>query len=211
MVRSSYMTTLLVPGKALRAAELSTAAARVALREGDAANVAAELDGLVVSMCGGADLHEGNPIWEEIIALSRMIVERGGIILNGGEDGGLMLATARAFPEATLGVLARVTVGNAYGPKAVVEDRLTRTGILTKMPVIIVFEGGAGTIEEWGRALKEIKNSFSDNKAAPKVFLHNYWRKTFDALWVARALPKRIMDHVQFFVTADEVMRQLSP
>lgn len=120
------------------------------------------------------------------------------------------MATARAFPERTLGVLSRQTISNAYGPKVIVEDRLTTTGIITKMPIVIFFEGGAGTIEEWGRALKEIKNSYSDQTGnSPKVFLHNYWRKTFDILWVSRAIPKRIMDHVSFFVTADEVMKAL--
>ena len=201
--------TILLPGKLLKGATIDCAAGHASVKEHDASLIAVELEGLVVAMCGGADLHEGNPVWDEITRLSGAVAERGGVMVNGGEDGGSMLATARAFPEHTLGILARVTTGNAYGPKATVEDRLTRTGIITKVPVVIAFEGGVGTIEEWGRALKEIKNSYSDQTTAPKLFMHNYWKKTFDVLWSSRAIPKRIMDHVHFFVTADEVMKVL--
>lgn len=201
-----------IPGKVLSEAECKAESGSVIIRVGSDGYVEVVLDGLVVSMCGGADLHEGNPIWDEILKLSGALAERGGVMINGGGQSGSMVATTRAFPEHTLGVICPPMTGNPYGPKAVVEDRLTRVGVLTKIPVIIVFEGGVGTIEEWGRALREIKNSYADNTgAAAKVFLHNYWKKTFDAMWAARAIPKRIMDHVQFFVTADEVMRQLSP
>lgn len=199
-----------VAGKVINEAECTAHSGMVAIRAGDEGVVRVELDGLVVSMCGGADLHEGNPIWDEILKLSGAIAQRGGVIVNGGDGSGSMLASARAYPEHTLGVIVPTMTRNPYGPKAVVSDRLTRVGIITKIPVIIVFEGGVGTIEEWGRALKEIKNSYSDNTGnPPKVFLHNYWKKTFDAMWVARAIPKRIMDHVQFFVTAEEVMKAL--
>ncbi len=197
-----------VPGKVLKQAECKARSGSFAVRAGSDGHVDVVLDGLVVAMCGGADLHEGNPIWDEILRLSGAIAERGGVIVNGGGEG-CMLVTARAFPEQTLGIICPPMTGNAYGPKAVVEDRLTRTGVLTKIPIVIVFEGGVGTIEEWGRALKEIKNSAADSAPAPKVFLHNYWKKTFDAMWAARVIPKRIMDHVNFFVTAEEVMKLL--
>ncbi len=202
--------TITLPGKVLREAECKARSGMVAIRAGADGLVRVELDGFVVSMCGGADLHEGNPIWEEILRLSAAVAERGGVIVNGGDQGGCMLATARAYPEQTLGVICPPMSGNPYGPKAVLEDRLTRVGIITKIPTVVIFEGGVGTIEEWGRALKEIKNSYSDNTGnPPKVFLHNYWRKTFDVLWTSRAIPKRIMDHVHFFVTAGEVMQAL--
>jgi len=201
--------TITIPGKLLQDVECKTAGAHVAVHDGAAGNIALDIDGLVVAFYGGADLHEGNPIWTEILALSKGIAGRGGIMVNGGGKGGAMLATAQAFPDHTVGILSPGIVGNPYGAKVSVESRLTRDDLLAKMPIMVVFEGGVGTIAEWARALKEIKVSQSESTTPPRVFIHHYWRKTFDELWACRALPKRIMDHVQFFVTADEVMSAL--
>lgn len=198
---------IIIPGVCTKEAQIQTASALISVANSPhIGNVVLECSGLVIALCGGASVPEGRSTWNEVTEMTRLISARGGIIVNDGEDSGIMLASAKQSPETTLGILTPHTKPNTYGVKTMVEHRMTRHAILAKLPAVVVFEGGVGTIGEWALALREIKDAFNDGRPLPIVYLHEYWKEPFDALWSIRAIPKRVMDQVKFFAHAREVV-----
>jgi len=196
-----------IPGKCLKELVVQKTKASWSVRNAEiTGKVEVRWSGLVLSICGGAEVVEGRNTWNEVVEMTRIIAHQGGLVVNGGQDSGVMLASAKNFPENTIGLVVPQTKTSKLGNYAVVEDYSTRTTIATKHPNVVVFEGGVGTTEEWAMVLREIKESLAANVKPPTLYLHEYWKPVFNSLWDIRSMPKRIMDQVKFFSHSKEVI-----
>ena len=114
-----------VPGTVIKEAEVKNGSSVVAVMKGV---VGGEVDvkaiGLVVAIAGGASVPQGHPSCYEAQKLATRVVSHGGVLVNGGENGGTMLAVTAAEPDATLGVVCPYHELVPYGTKTIVNSCL---------------------------------------------------------------------------------------
>ena len=60
--------------------------------------------GLAISICGGSNLDLNHPVCRQAQKLAQAVAGAGGVLINGGENAGSMLAVAEAVKDKLLGV-----------------------------------------------------------------------------------------------------------
>ncbi|MFZ5391507.1 MAG: hypothetical protein ACOZAJ_04525, partial [Patescibacteria group bacterium] len=94
-----------VPGTVLKEASLKNGSALVSVMKGvTEGEVEVRTKGLVVSICGGGNLAQDDINCYKAQQLAVGVVARNGLIVNGGENSGLMLAVASVIKDGVLGV-----------------------------------------------------------------------------------------------------------
>ncbi len=197
--------TVIVPGKVVAALSLATAQGSVAVRQAGEGEVAVECGGLVVALCGGGNVLPEDPVWNEAVELARSVAERGGIVVNGGENGGLMLASSQAAPENCFGVACPYHELHAYGPKAVVASYHTRKMIICAAPVVVVFPGQVGTFDELVTSIGWLKSLQKQGLGAAVLWVHDYWRDVAELLHAKGALQENVWQGIRFFSESHDI------
>ncbi len=168
------------------------------------------LHGLVVTFNGGADVNEDDALFADAEKIARSIVQRGGIVMNGGRNGGIMEATCRGARDHCLGILFQEQTDRCsqYGQKVIVNSPTTRLEILSSFaPHIIVYPGNIGTLQELVFGLITRKNSILYGvNHAPHLILHVSWREILDFLVHKERIKKQYVDNTVYFHTADDII-----
>ncbi|PIR97507.1 MAG: hypothetical protein COT91_01055 [Candidatus Doudnabacteria bacterium CG10_big_fil_rev_8_21_14_0_10_41_10] len=170
--------------------------------------------GLVVAFNGAGDEPNGSPAYKDAFRLSRAIVDRGGVVLNGGRNTGIMQATGEAAGKACLGVnfaeQVKKNKAHSYGTRLVIHP-LTRLAILTWCaPVVVIYGGSLGTFHELVNALVAVKNHSLYGFAKPKLFINEFWRKPLLQLIKSGIIPRSYIADCEFFSKSKDIIKQIS-
>lgn len=163
--------------------------------------------GLIVSICGGAGLKPKDSAFQDIQKLTRLIVEKGGVVVNGGENCGSMLAAAEVAPEAVIGIVCPYHPLNKFGPKAMVRSYFSRKLIIITTPHVVVYEGGTGTMDELISVIGWMNSSQKQGLKPPEAYLQNFWQELYSPM--GKIFPPHINAHVHFFNEASDLSKLL--
>ncbi|MFA4818899.1 MAG: LOG family protein [Patescibacteria group bacterium] len=199
-----------VPGTVIREGGVENKSGLVSVRPGVATGeVEFETNGLVVSISGGGSLPQGHPICYEVEKLALGIASRGGVLVNGGENNGTMLAVTSVAREYTLGIHCPYHQEIPFGTMAVVNSYQTRKMLISIMPYVVVFPGQVGTMDELMTCIGWIKSLFKQNGVPPQLFVHTYWWDVIDLLNKKGAIQDNVWQHIKQFNEVDEILKQI--
>lgn len=205
---------ILIPGTCDKEVSIRNRNGWVKIRRTKSGALEFSCSGLIVAFNGGGDEPKDSIVYKDAYKLSRAIVDSGGLVLNGGRNTGIMLATGQAAGKMCLGVNFAAQVeknkAHSYGKRLIVHP-LTRLAILTWCPpIVIVYKGGLGTFHELVNALVAIKNQALYGLVTPKIYLSQFWRKPLLACVKAGVLPRPYVNAVVFFNNSDDVLKKIS-
>ncbi|PIY96832.1 MAG: hypothetical protein COY66_02805 [Candidatus Kerfeldbacteria bacterium CG_4_10_14_0_8_um_filter_42_10] len=172
------------------------------------------VSGLAVAFNGGGDVKEKDPEFKESYQAAKEIVKRGGIVISGGRNTGIMEAVSRGGGKYGLGINfpEQVKQGKAsvYGHK-LVTDPITRMIILTScFPYVVVYCGAVGTLHEFMNGIIALKNHNLYGLPAPKILVHAFWKETINHLAKRGILDKGYLKQLHFFQSSLNVVKLLS-
>jgi len=173
-----------------------------------------ESSGLIVSINGGGSLKEDHPVCQQAEVLSEYIIDKKGIIINGGRYAGVMKASYKIAKDRCLGVifpeLKKETPKEAK--LVMVDSPQPRIELLaTCTPVIVVFRGGLGTLSVLLRAIRHTKNRIYHPEQPPQlVFVSNYWIGLLQILLNLGCLPREFLTELNFFNQAEDIINLLN-
>ncbi|MBI5466203.1 MAG: LOG family protein [Candidatus Kerfeldbacteria bacterium] len=196
-----------VPGVVIQEGQVKNTAGLVAVMKGVASGEAqVKADGLVVSVSGGGSLPQAHPICYEAQKLAAGVSSRGGVLVNGGENGGTMLAVTEAEPDITLGIACPYHELTHFGTKAIVNSYQTRKMLIAIMPVVVVFPGQVGTLDELITCIGWIKSLQKQNALPPQLWVHEYWWDVLELLHSKEAIQADVWDKIHQFQDVDAIL-----
>lgn len=199
-----------VPGTVIHEGRVENAHGLVAIMKGvTTGEVEVKTNGLVVAIVGGGNLPQGDPVCFEAQKLATGVATRGGVLVNGGENSGTMLAVTEVEPKITLGVVCPYHEPIHFGIKTVVNSYQTRKLILSVMPIVVVFQGQVGTLDDLIGCIGWIKSLQKQNTEPPKLWVHKYWWDVLDLLNSKGAIHEHVWDKIHRFTEVDEVLATL--
>lgn len=170
--------------------------------------------GLVVAFNGGGgdEIDEKHPLFNEASKLAKAVVKKGGLIMNGGRNSGIMESTSRAAQKFSLGVnfVGQVKKGvvSQYGQILLVDGPLTRLALLTNYPpIVVVYKGGLGTFHELINGIISIKNNIKYGLPAPRILVYKSWRKILEILKKQGAINATYLSHLSYFSTPKSALK----
>ena len=138
-----------------------------------------------IAIFGSSHTNENSPLYKEVYEVCKKLAEAGYVVVNGGGPGVMRAASsgASAVGGTVIGVTFEADKGMHYEgkdplnkvdveikTKNYVERTLT---LLKEGQVYIVFNGGTGTISEFGMAWGLAKLYFGHHK--PLILYGNFW------------------------------------
>lgn len=203
-------------GEILRAGELRADHAWVAVHPSSKQLLLTyESEGLVVSVNGGGEIDAHHQQAKDAALLTRYVVERGGIILNGGRSAGIMAASAQAAGDRCLGVIFPELQNQASqrGANVIVNSPTPRIELLaTCAPIMVIFRGGLGTLMVLLRAIVHLKNRQYHPEQLPQlVFVSDYWIGLLTTMMNLGALPREFLEALRFFHEGAQILEQIPP
>jgi|GEM_PF-1993882 predicted Rossmann-fold nucleotide-binding protein len=199
-----------VPGTVIQPGEVKNVKGLVAVMKGVAAGEAqVKAEGLVVSISGGGKLPQGHPICFQAQKLAAGISARGGVLVNGGESGGTMLAVTEAEPDITLGIACPYHEVTRFGVKALVNSYQTRKMLISIMPMVVVFPGQVGTLDELIMCIGWIKSLQKQNALPPQLWVHEYWWDVLQLLHSKDTIQVDVWDNIHRFNDVDEILNTI--
>jgi predicted Rossmann-fold nucleotide-binding protein len=201
-----------IPGTVTHPAEVRNGLSLAAVLKGvTSAEVELRTDGLVVAVCGGGSLPQSDPACYQAQKLALGVASRGGVLVNGGETGGISLAVSEAEQAITLHIACPYHEVIKFGAKAMVSSYQTRKMLMTVMPVVAIFPGKVGTLDELVTALGWVKSLIHQNAEPPVVWVHEFWWEFLDLLNRRGAIQPSVWERVHRYTDADEILSTLSP
>lgn len=199
---------MLLPGKAIQESEVKNAKGSCTVRNTkEPGEVEIVHEGLVVSICGGASFSSENEVYKDVGDFTKYIVDKGGVLINGGENYGSMIAASEAEPEKVLGIACRHHKIIPYGPKAIIHNFFTRKMMIISAPGVVVYEGGTGTLDEMIGAIGYVKSSQRQGIAPPEVYISSFWESIYKAIVKRDILPKNIKEHIHIFSDIEDLKK----
>lgn len=165
--------------------------------------------GLVVATCGGYSYPQASPICFEAHKLALEVVAKGGVMINGGENGGTMLAISTAEQDYTMHIACPYSDEIAFCKKVLVNSYSTRKNILTILPIVVVFPGKVGTLDELMSCLGWIKSLPKQHAIPPKLFIHRYWWPVMELLYKMDAIQSEVWEKISVFDKSEQVVAKL--
>ena len=156
-------------------------------------------NGLVISICGGASFAPEDKVYQDVAEFTRYVVKKGGVIINGGENYGSMIAAAEAEPDMVLGIACEYHKIIPYGPKAIVRNYFTRKMMIVSAPHVVVYEGGTGSLDEMIGAIGYVKSSQKQGLIPPEVYISSFWESIYNAMLEKGIFPENITNHIHVF------------
>lgn len=173
-----------------------------------------ESEGLVVAINGSGTIKADHPQSQDAAKITEYVVNKGGLVINGGRKSGIMEASSKVGKEKSLGIIFPELEKEAskYGPIAKVNAPTPRIELLgTCAPIIVIFRGGLGSLMMLMRAIVHIKNLKYHHPALPPqlVFVSNYWIGLLTTLMNMGTIPKEFLAELHFFGSAEEVIKKI--
>lgn len=144
-----------------------------------------------VAVFGYADALEDDELYKSVVEVSKKLAETGYIVVDGGGPGVMRAATvgAKLGGGKTVGVTFYPTdmtnfegrdPGNLFDTEIKTENYVERTLSLMKAgQVYVVFNGGTGTISEFGMAWGLARLYFGHHK--PLILYGKFWEKIIES------------------------------
>lgn len=172
-----------------------------------------ESRGLVVSINGSGSLPVGHPQCQEAVTLTEYVIARGGIILNGGRNSGIMEASSRVAGAHGIGIIfpELKKEANAYGVKAIVSSPTPRIELLAVCaPIVVIFRGGLGTLMALLQSIVHLRNLPYHPELPPQtIFVSNYWIGLLTTMQNLGCLPREFLAELHFFDQATQICKRL--
>lgn len=143
-----------------------------------------------IAIFGYADTMPHDLLYEEVKAVARKLAEAGFIIIDGGGPGAMRAATEGAhlgggkaigvtfYPKDNMEFEGR-DIENKFDEEIKTKNYVERTLTLMKEgQVYVIFQGGTGTISEFGMAWGLAKLYFGHHK--PLILYGDFWQKIID-------------------------------
>jgi predicted Rossmann-fold nucleotide-binding protein len=170
--------------------------------------------GLVVAFNGGGEIGESNHLFRQSGQVAKEIIMRGGLIMNGGRNSGIMEATSRAAGKFSVGINFKEQSGlgltNNHGQTIFVGSHQTRLTLLTcAPPMVIIYPGSTGTLQELVSCLVAIKNNIKYGLPMPIVQIHHSWKKVLNCLVNTRVVSSDHLAPLKYFKSAKDILRTL--
>lgn len=206
----NYQLLGTLPGTVLKEGEVRNGSNIVAVVKGvTSGEIQVRAEGLVVATCGGDNLSQGDRLCLGAEKLAMGVSEIGGVLINGGEDSGIPLAITNVAQNITLHVVCPYYNAVRFGTKAVVNSYRTRKDVLTVMPVVVVFPGKVGALDELVSCLGWIKSLSQQRATPPTLWAHSYWWDVLELLYKKGAVQDYVWQQIQVFNDTSEIVRSL--
>lgn len=145
-----------------------------------------------IAFFGDSQIEEENPVFQDALQAARMLAEKEYVIVNGGGPG-VMYASTKGAQEVGGGTLT-VTFSprDATGfegryARNIGDEEIATTNYIERMfkllenaDIFIIFQGGSGTISEFGTAWVLAKLYYGHHK--PFILFGDFWLEIIDAL-----------------------------
>lgn len=169
-----------------------------------------------VAIFGSSHTKEGSPLYKEAFEVCKKLAEAGYIIANGGGPGIMRAASlgAKSVGGKVIGVTFSADKGMHYEGKDPLnkvdieiktENFVERTLTLLKEgQVYVVFNGGTGTIAEFGMAWGLAKLYFGHHK--PLILYGNFWKDIIKAFKENMIMRSEELEVYKIVDNPDEVL-----
>jgi len=199
-----------VPGTVIKEGSVKNGDSLVSVMKGATpGEVELRTNGLVVGFSGGADFPQGHPICWLAQKLASGVATKGGVIVNGGENKGTMLAAMEVAEDIILGVVCPYHQVVPYGTKALVNSYQTRKMLISVMPVVVVFPGQVGTLDELITTIGWIKSLIKQKATPPILWVHSFWWDVLQLLKEKQAIQLEVWDQINKFDDVDNILQSL--
>lgn len=172
-----------------------------------------------VAIFGSSHIDEGHPLFNEVIEVCKKLAEAGYVVVDGGGPGVMRAATqgAKMAGGKVIGVTFQADEKMHYegrDPKNLfdveiktknyVERSLT---LMKEGQIYVVFNGGTGTISEFGMAWGLAKLYFGHHK--PLILYGNFWENLMQAFKDNMILRPEELEVYKIVSTYDAVLQAI--
>lgn len=175
-----------------------------------------------IGIFGGADMDEHHPVYQQAFTVCQRLAAAGKIIVDGGGPGVMAAATlgARAVGGQTIGVTFRPKdmpefegryAGNETNLEIVTTNYIERMfGLVEQSDVFVIFQGGTGTLSEWGTVWLLAHLQYGNHK--PLILFGSFWHAFMDVVISTFMIgekerlvyriaenPEQVLEHIRSF------------
>lgn len=197
-------------GEASTPIEVSSANAWVSIHgSSKEALLTYESRGLVVAVHGSGSLAATHPQVHEAEILAKQVQDRGGIVLTGGRNSGVMLGATKGAGDKSVGIIFPELKQETASPHIVIVNSPTpRIELLgTCAPVTVIFRGGMGTLMVLLRAIVHVRNrSYHKEQPHQVVYVSSYWIALLTSMMSMGALKREFLAQLKFFDTTSQIV-----
>lgn len=175
-----------------------------------------------VTVFGYADCHKGDPLYDQAVEVSRVLAEAGLEIVNGGGPGVMMAATDGAHQgggNATVATFYPKFMENFEGKyhqnkadkEVIMNNYVDRTMKLLELgDAYVIFNGGTGTLSEFGMAWGLAYLYFGHHK--PLILYGDFWFEIVEVLAKNMKIADRpkSLEVYKIATTPEQVVQYLS-
>lgn len=172
-----------------------------------------------ITILGYADTKEGDELFDSVVEVARLCAQKGLVVVNGGGPGVMRAATVGAklgggktigvtFYPKDIPVFEGRDEANKVDELIVADNYLERTLKLLEIgQVFVIFNGGTGTISEFGMAWGLARLYFGHHK--PLILYGDFWQEIIFAF--TKGMYIRSEERLVFKIvnTADGVIRAI--
>lgn len=172
-----------------------------------------------VAIFGYADAQEKDSLFSDVMKVSKRLAEAGYTVVDGGGPGVMRAATLGAKDGG--GQVIGVTLNdedipnfegrdpkNLFDFEVKTDNYIDRTlALMREGQVYVVFNGGTGTISEFGMAWGIAKLYFGHHK--PLILYGNFWKKIIEAFKENMLLRPQELEVYKIVDSPDEVLKAI--
>jgi hypothetical protein len=169
-----------------------------------------------VAIFGFADAPEGSELYKDAFEASKVLSKEGYLVVNGGGPGVMRAATEGAHQAG--GKVTGVTFypkdmtryegkdpQNQVDEEVITKNYVERTlRLLERGQVYVIFNGGTGTLSEFGMAWGLARLYFGHHK--PMILYGDFWRQIIEAIKNSMHLREGDLTVFKFATTPHEVL-----
>lgn len=172
-----------------------------------------------IAIFGSSHIDDNSPLYKEVYEVCKKLAKAGYVVVNGGGPGVMRAASwgARAGGGTVIGVTFKADKGMHYEGKDPLNkvDREIKTKnyvertlmLLKEGQVYVVFNGGTGTISEFGMAWGLAKLYFGHHK--PLILYGKFWEHIIQAFKDNMLMRPEELEVYKIVDTPDGVLRAI--
>lgn len=172
-----------------------------------------------VAIFGSAHAEPKGKLVKEVFEVSKKLAEAGYIVVNGGGPGVMRAATmgAKSVGGKVVGIVLETDVNmhyegrdprNKFDIEIRADNYVERTlALMREGQVYVIFQGGTGTISEFGMAWGLAKLYFGHHK--PLILYGKFWEKIIGAFKESMLLTKEEQEVYKIVSTPEEVLEAI--
>lgn len=172
-----------------------------------------------VTIFGSSEVKPGHPVYDDAFRTAKLLAQNGYEIINGGGPGVMKASSegAKAAGGRTVGITFNpkdITHFEGHDPLnpidelVVLENYVERTlKLLERGDVYVVFNGGTGTISEFGMAWGLARLYFGHHK--PLILYGDYWHEILEAFGKNMLIRPEELKVYRIVTMPEEVLKEI--